>query len=206
MCPRNPSLWESGSQHSILRLGDAGWSPALVPSLPIPSLSWPLAFSYRPGGRRGLGTVRSQDLHRCISMMLISIFLQFLPHYFSFPFYCHAHSCPWLCHPCSHPGHSICCAWGTRCGTVPHCPRSCQPHSGRLQADSFPPYHGVLSPSSTGSGAVEQTPLPLSSCKNSINTFLLIRNAGTDVVDCSDRSNLAFITKAACCLPAFCSG
>lgn len=40
VCPHKPSLWESGFQ-----LGDAGWSPALVPSLPIPSSSWALAFS-----------------------------------------------------------------------------------------------------------------------------------------------------------------
>lgn len=81
--------------------------------------------------------------------------------------------------------------------------RLSQPDSGRLQADSFPLYHRILCTSSTGSGAVYQTPLPLSSCKNSINAFFLIRNAGTgDVVDCSDRSNLAFITKAVCLLSA----
>lgn len=45
VCPHKPSLWESGFQHSICQLGDAGWSPALVPSLPIPSSPWPLAFS-----------------------------------------------------------------------------------------------------------------------------------------------------------------
>lgn len=61
-------------------------------------------------------------------------------------------------------------------------------------------YHCVLCTSSTSSVACYQT---LSGCKN----HKYIRNAESgDVVDCSDQSNLAVVTKTPCCLPACCPG
>lgn len=141
----------------------------------------------------GLVTVYNWDLHHCISTMLGIIFLQFLSH--------HSLPTPASGFPTPLPaGSSARAVSGAQTAAL----YPTVPAGFRQTADRFLPTLSLcfihIFP---GSGAVYQIPLPLSSCKNSINTFFLIRNAGTGgVVDCSHQSNLAFITKAAVCLPS----